>query len=296
MKIPDKIFFVSTYNSGDIYIPIIYIIDFINKYKYIYKTSNTKFIISCKKQYHIDLKKIYNIYFDEVIDKINYKGKNLYYENDNFYIYYWCRHIVPNISSVDVLQFSDFFKQLFDMFDLNMKSDLTLYIPRLNYVPDIEHKKNIHLNQINKFLDKNKKTVLFFNCNALSTPLHRNKGYDIDILLNNIAKVISCDYNIVASHKYNTCAYEKNIFFMEDILNKNINEMLILDYQIQSFFSDYIIGAGTGVLILCQYYENKDKTFLVSGFVLCMHKDVKRIKLDNDFEIAQKQIEKKLMD
>jgi hypothetical protein len=237
-------------------------------YNNIYKINNTKFIVCTENRHHTDLK-----YYDKWFSYGNiipYSDKNLYYENGNFYVYYWCKHIHESTSPTDVYGFAPFFKELFDKFYLQFNTDLSTYIPRLSIIPNIEDKKETHyklfLNTLKGKEYNKEKTIFFFNCDAISNAYNRKSGYNIDILLNLLASYIKyhkLDYTIVASHKYD-CLYEDNIIFLKDILNKDQKQIEILDFQIQSYYSNIIIGAQTGVIILCQFIENKDKHFFMS--------------------------------
>jgi hypothetical protein len=122
------------------------------------------------------------------------------------------------------------------------------------------------------------KNIFFFNCDALSSELQRRFGYDIDILLNLLAGYISknnSNYNIIASHKFDNVNYENNIIFLKDILDKEQEDIDIIDFQLQSFYSDIIIGLQTGIMILCQILENKNKLFLMSYNATKLYPEIK---------------------
>jgi hypothetical protein len=290
-NIISNFYFIAYYSTGDVFIPINYIIDFIEKYKIKYNNeygkNNTKFIICSESRHHTDLK-YYNKWFS-YDDIIPYIDKNLYYENGNFYVYYWCKHIHESTSPTDVYGFAPFFTDLFKKFYLEINTDLSTYIPKLSLIPNIEQKKDTHYQQLIQSLNgkeyNKKKTIFFFNCDAISNNYNRKSGYNIDILLNLLAVVIkkhNLDYTIIASHKYD-CFYEDNIIFLKDILNKEQNMIEIIDFQIQSYYSNIIIGAQTGVIILCQFFENKDKIFFMSYEATVMYQGINNTLLPKSY-------------
>jgi hypothetical protein len=277
-------YFISDKSSGDVFIPISFIIDFIEKYKVKYNNDST-FYISAKKRHEKDILNYSKwVKYHELI---NYNNKNYYQEGNNYYMFYWCRNLNGTMSPTELFGFAPYFKKLFENFELEFNDNLSYYIPRLLSIPDSERRINIYRS---KLPNNNKKNIFIINCDCISSNYKRSCGFNIDILVNMICKKFKDNYNIICSHKFNF-DYDNSILFLPDLIDSTESE--ILDIQIFSYISDFIISTRHGVFMVCQFFENSKKIFIVNEFGdgnrLYPESDVRLMSVD--FQNAIKDIE-----
>ena len=274
---PKRLVFVAHCDLSDIIVPMPYILDFIQKYRYRYGEVTTQFFLSADSRYEPSIRDLYQDYV-QYLPLLTYEGINpcMTEDQEECRVYCWRRHfkgsdtpLTPPPPPCNSLSsdFFAFYQDIFKRFQLGMSRNLGRYLPSVNATTQ-GHKKVNHTRALLARANPYNLPVAFFlnsdDDDALTSGItHRSRGTThLNLFLQTFTSIFW-----VVSHRHPSVrnGSRDNLVFLSDLLGYPSSQPLTLsDFQATSVHARVTVTSVLGdIPLLTRLHETSSKVLLV---------------------------------